>query len=177
MSPPIDIDGSEIQEATIDGQIVSEITIDGQEAFDPIPDTQITRPTDNGSTSVTGKSGLVINPNVELDGIKAELSTNTSGVTTAYVEEVSTGTTLGTTDISGFVSGDTFRVDGITMTSGTDYMLLADAGGSSYTQGFFDSSSYPLTGEAFDVTERAFNGSPQGGGSYINFNNLRNLDY
>jgi len=38
MSPPIDIDGSEIQKATIDGQIVSEITIDGQEAFDPIPD-------------------------------------------------------------------------------------------------------------------------------------------
>jgi len=34
MSPPIDIDGSEIQEATIDGQDVSEITIDGQQAAD-----------------------------------------------------------------------------------------------------------------------------------------------
>jgi len=177
MSPPIDIDGSEIQEATIDGQIVSEITIDGQEAFDPIPDTQITRPTDNGSTSVTGKSGLVINPNVELDGIKAELSANVAGVTTAYVEEVSSGTTLGTTDISALSSGDTFRVDGITMVSGTDYMLLADAGGSSYTQGFNRGSTYPLTGPAFDVTERAFNGSPQGDGSYININNLRNLQY
>jgi hypothetical protein len=32
MSPPIDIDGTEIQEATIDGQDVSEITIDGQQA-------------------------------------------------------------------------------------------------------------------------------------------------
>jgi len=40
MSPPIDIDGSEIQEATIDGQDVSEITIDGQQAadFSLIPD-------------------------------------------------------------------------------------------------------------------------------------------
>jgi len=40
MSPPIDIDGSEIQEATIDGQDVSEITIDGQQAADfiDIPD-------------------------------------------------------------------------------------------------------------------------------------------
>jgi len=32
MSPPINIDGSEIQEATIDGQDVNEITIDGQQA-------------------------------------------------------------------------------------------------------------------------------------------------
>jgi hypothetical protein len=40
MSPPINIDGSEIQEATIDGQDVSEITIDGQQAADlsAIPD-------------------------------------------------------------------------------------------------------------------------------------------
>jgi len=43
MSPPIDIDGSEIQEATIDGQDVSEITIDGQQAADliGIPDTSM----------------------------------------------------------------------------------------------------------------------------------------
>jgi len=42
MSPPIDIDGSEIQEATIDGQDVSEITIDGQQAADliDIPDSE-----------------------------------------------------------------------------------------------------------------------------------------
>jgi len=40
MSPPINIDGSEIQKATIDGQNVSEITIDGQQTagFVDIPD-------------------------------------------------------------------------------------------------------------------------------------------
>jgi len=38
MSPPIDIDGSEIQNATIDGQNVNQVTIDGQEVFDGIPD-------------------------------------------------------------------------------------------------------------------------------------------
>jgi len=43
MSPPIDIDGSEIQGATIDGQDVSEITIDGQEAFSGIPDSGVLR--------------------------------------------------------------------------------------------------------------------------------------
>jgi hypothetical protein len=42
MSPPIDIDGSEIQRATIDGEDVSEITIDGQQTagFVDIPDAQ-----------------------------------------------------------------------------------------------------------------------------------------
>jgi len=45
MSPPIDIDGSEIQEATIDGTGVSEITIDGQQAadLDVTPDSIIHR--------------------------------------------------------------------------------------------------------------------------------------
>jgi len=43
MSPPINIDGSEIQEATIDGQNVSEITIDGQQTagFVDIPDEEL----------------------------------------------------------------------------------------------------------------------------------------
>ena len=42
MSPPIDIDGSEIQRATIDGEDVSEITIDGQQTagFVDIPDSE-----------------------------------------------------------------------------------------------------------------------------------------
>jgi len=45
MSPPIDIDGSEIQDATIDGQDVSKITIDGQQAADlsGIPDSALTQ--------------------------------------------------------------------------------------------------------------------------------------
>jgi len=54
MSPPIDIDGSQIQQATIDGQDVSEITIDGQQAadFNVIPDSGITRYTfDDANTS------------------------------------------------------------------------------------------------------------------------------
>jgi len=43
MSPPIDIDGSEIKRATIDGEDVSEITIDGQQTADfvDIPDSAI----------------------------------------------------------------------------------------------------------------------------------------
>jgi len=43
MSPPINIDGSEIQRATIDGEDVSEITIDGQQTagFGVIPDSAL----------------------------------------------------------------------------------------------------------------------------------------
>jgi hypothetical protein len=43
MSPPINIDGSKIEEATIDGQNVTQITIDGQRAtnFSDIPDSVV----------------------------------------------------------------------------------------------------------------------------------------
>jgi len=43
MSPPINIDGSKIQEATIDGQDVSRITIDGQTAVAFVPARFISR--------------------------------------------------------------------------------------------------------------------------------------
>jgi len=53
MSPPIDIDGSEIQEATIDGQDVSEITIDGQQAaeLNVIPDSGVSYYSFNNSNA------------------------------------------------------------------------------------------------------------------------------
>jgi len=55
MSPPIDIDGSEIQEATIDGQDVSEITIDGQQAapLNVIPDSGLKHQYDATALSLT----------------------------------------------------------------------------------------------------------------------------
>jgi len=55
MSPPINFDGSEIQEATIDGQDVSEITIDGQQAADlsGIPDSVIYQTESADSTTIT----------------------------------------------------------------------------------------------------------------------------
>jgi len=75
MSPPIDIDGSEIQEATIDGQDVSEITIDGQQAADlvVIPDSIVHRwPADEGS-------GSTLRDAVGSEDLTANFSTWVSG--------------------------------------------------------------------------------------------------
>jgi len=59
MSPPINIDGSKIQEATIDGQKVSEITIDGQQAagLNVIPDSVVSQ---GAATDISASDGIAI---------------------------------------------------------------------------------------------------------------------
>jgi len=69
MSPPINIDGSDIQRATIDGQAVSQITIDGQDAFNRIPDSGIARYTfDDADTSGDTALDLFNNNNATING-------------------------------------------------------------------------------------------------------------
>jgi hypothetical protein len=41
MTPPINIDGSQVSEVTIDGQPVSQVTIDGQDVLSAIPDSVV----------------------------------------------------------------------------------------------------------------------------------------
>jgi hypothetical protein len=43
MTPPINIDGSQVSEVTIDGQPVSQVTIDGQDVLSAIPDSGVAR--------------------------------------------------------------------------------------------------------------------------------------
>jgi len=70
MSPPIDIDGSEIQEATIDGQDVSEITIDGQQAADlnVIPDSVVDDFEDNNLNEWSNTANVAITATSVLEG-------------------------------------------------------------------------------------------------------------
>jgi len=110
MSPPIDIDGTEIQEATIDGQDVKEITIDGQQAADlGVPDSvvslydpnelslsdgdPVTSFTDvvggedlDGGTDATYRTSVVNSqPVVKFDGVDDHLQcTRTSPVAEPY---------------------------------------------------------------------------------------------
>jgi len=177
---PINLpNGTEVSEIVLpDGSTASEVLApDGSTVFSAIPDTQITRGVDDAADTVSVKTGFVFNPNVELDGLKAEISSQTSGATTAYIE--TTGNTIvGQTDISSLSSGDTVLVTTSSpLQSGTDYLFLLDANGSSFDQGFLNSSAYPYVGSAFDITERAFNGSPSGSGTFNAFNNIRNLNY
>jgi hypothetical protein len=139
-----------------------------------IPDTKITRSNDNANAGVSDKHGVVVNPNFDLDGIKADISSQTANVSTAYIEETG-GTILDMTDVSGLSSGDTFELNA-SLLSGTDYYLLLDNGGSSYTTGYLISTSFPYTGDAFDVTDGIFDNNSLGS-NFHNVNNVRNLDY
>jgi hypothetical protein len=57
MTPPTNIDGTDISGATIDGQDVKEITVDGQTVFSAIPDSVDHRwPSDEGSGSTLSNS-------------------------------------------------------------------------------------------------------------------------
>jgi len=165
MSPPINIDGSQVSGITIDGTSVSEVTVDGDVVFSAIPDSVVVRDPDDRSSSSSTSYGIRIETDVEWPKIGAELSGNVSGPTRAYIHRVSDGLLMGDTDISGLGAGDTFAInldnplqphDG---TDATRYNCVIDAEGSSYTYGADDNPSFPYTSSDGDLTmvSSAFN--------------------
>jgi hypothetical protein len=114
---------------------------------------------------------LRIESDVEWPDIGAEISSNTSGLTRAYIYRQSDGQLIGETDISGLSAGDTFRFSDVNLdaadgTDATKYNIVADAEGSSYTQGFKDSASYPF--ESADGNLRLINGADDADGTNNN---------
>jgi len=100
MSPPIDIDGSEIQEATIDGQNVSEITIDGQQAarLRDIPDSALTqdlvawyRFEDGDARDYTNDLDATFADSTAYDGTVNGATHNSSGGVTDFKTDASSG--------------------------------------------------------------------------------------
>jgi hypothetical protein len=141
-----------------------------------IPDSQVLRSADTNSTSGSGDAGPVINPNVDLNGVKAEISENTADATAAYIRD-SNDNILGQTDISGLSSGDTFQIDGVSMTSGSDYLLTLDAEGSQWTVGFYESPTYPYETGAFDIVRQRKFTNGEDTSAFPAVDNIRNLDY
>ena len=139
-----------------------------------IPDTQITRPADDFQGSSSNMLGVVVNPNVDIDGVKAEISTNTTGATQAYLLD-SGGVELDSQDISTLNPGDTFSFEA-SLTTGNDYSVAVDDNGADYTYGRYESPSFPYTGEAFDIPE-SYNSSGNTTSLFFVLNNIRNLNY
>ena len=119
----------------------------------PIPDSVVSRPADEGDTSVSEKHGLQINSDAEWPSIGAQISSQTTGATTAYIHRVSDGVLMGQTDISGLSAGDTFVIDDVNLSPNTDYNFVLDDGGNSFTIGFLGGSSadYPYTSDDGDL--------------------------
>jgi len=113
-----------------------------------------TRSPDDSSASRDNGRGLIINPNTELEGVKATVSGNTSGLTKAYLIRASDNTTLDT-DTSVSSSGDVAEFSA-TLSSGTKYYVTADAEGSTYTEGYTSNSSTPVTSDDVDITGNVY---------------------
>lgn len=117
-------------------------------AASDIPDSVVFRPDDTSSGSVTDKIGCRITTDIEWPDIGGKISSNVSGATTAYIYQVNDGSLLGSEDISSLSAGDSFAVSGVDLkpydgTNATVYNFVLDAGGSSFTNGYYNSASFP----------------------------------
>lgn len=118
------------------------------------PSTVVSRPSDDSTNPVTSKRGLEIEiaSGESFDSIGARISSSTTGLTRAYLYDVSAGQTIDEADISGLSSGEAFRLNG-DLQAGQRYRILADAEGAEYTTGFLSGGgSFPYTGSEFDIT-------------------------
>lgn len=117
------------------------------------PTSVVSRPDDNNSFGTSGLRGLQIETNVQWGEIGGRISANTAGATRAYIYRISDGQLMGETDISDVAANETFTM---TLTnalvSGETYNFVVDAEGASYTQGFYDSPSFPYTSSDGDLS-------------------------
>lgn len=113
---------------------------------DAIPDSVVSRPDDNNSTTDSRTLGLKIESTVDWPSIGAELSSNSTDFTTAYIYRESDGQLMGQTDVSPLSAGDTFVVEDVNLQSNTVYNFVMDAEGSSWTTGYLGGPpDYPFT--------------------------------
>jgi len=129
-----------------------------------IPDSVVSRPTDNNTASVSSKQGLEIEVKSDWPSIGARLSANVADLTSAYLAD-STDTVIQTVDITGLVAGDTFNFNDVNLVSGNKYLIYVDAGGASFTYGSYSGSSYPYTSTDVDITGIYNAGTVQSGSS------------
>jgi len=120
--------------------------VDGQ-VINGIPDSVVSRTSDNSSNPTTEKFGVRINSDVEWPSIGATISSNTATASRAQIYRVSDGVLMGETDISNIQAGESFTVDDVNLQPNTDYNFVIDNNGSSWTNGFADSESFPATSD------------------------------
>lgn len=120
---------------------------------------EITTPADNETRDVVGRQGVVIQPKIEMDGVRMTISQNVDGYTTAYIQEASTGDVLAQSDIRSRSNGDTVNLTASEpLQTGETYYVSIDAGGSRYTRGKYATSSnqYPYTSSDFDIVDGVY---------------------
>ena len=110
--------------------------VDGEE-IDVIPDRSVCRVDDNGSTTEeTRKRGVSFETSDEWLDFDIQISSETSGVTRAYIHDTSDGSLVADKDISGKSGGDVVSFESVNLEAESEYAAVLDAEGSDYTEGF-----------------------------------------
>lgn len=107
----------------------------------------------SNTSSQTVKRGFKINTNAAVI-IHSVTKHASCTATTCYVTDAA-GSVLATQAFSGDVA--TFATPAV-LADATDYFVLVDSGGASYTDRSIGSISYPVTGDLLDITAGAYDG-------------------
>jgi len=121
-----------------------------------IPDEVVSRPTDNETHSVNYTAGLVIQTSKPYTSIGAVISQNTTGFSTAYLEDGDQNS-IATTDISSLSVGDAFSFENVDLPAG-EYIIYIDCDSAGYYDDGGD-PNYPYTGTNIDITKLYSNGN------------------
>ena len=117
-----------------------------------IPDEVVSRPTDDNAISSNYEAGLVFQTSKSYKSIGAVISQNTTGFSTAYLED-GTQNSIATTDISSLSAGDAFSFETVDLPAG-EYIIYIDCN----LAGYHDRSNYPYTGTNIDIIHQYSNG-------------------
>ena len=128
------------------------VVAEGIELADAGPTVNL--PQDTQETGRTETMGIVINPNEELTQLRVTTGPFLSGATSLRIETTG-GSVLD--EVANPAGGTAYDMTA-TLTAGTDYYILVDAGGNSYTNSVA-SANYPYTSSRLDVTAGYYNGS------------------
>lgn len=110
------------------------------------------RDSDVDSTDETSARGIEINPNNDLSGIKATLSSQQGLVDKVFVSD-SEGNVI-TEKTGGFSSGDVVRLEA-QLTTGNNYYVGCYDNGNTYTLGKNSTAGHPHTSTDIDITAGA----------------------
>lgn len=115
--------------------------------------------TGNSTYSTSGERGNILQPKTSISEISIELMDDATP-TQFEVRDNSSGTTLGTSSIS----GGSATVSGLSISQGQDVRLIFDAGGSSYTvDRILGNGVAPRSSSAFDLYGTSGAGNPTTG--------------
>jgi hypothetical protein len=109
-------------------------------------------------SGLTGRSGVRIRTTEAVRGLECRLSTETEGVTTAYLTSDG-GSVLERQTIATLDAGETFRFE-TRLEAGTTYRILCDARGREYVRGR-SPVNYPLRSRSLVATHGIFSGNQQ----------------